>query len=215
MKRFNLLRPTLFAMVLALFTVFAAPAAARDASIIHEPGHLANYMPAPIPLRQKIVDKLKLRLAAIDSSAAPLADGYQYQTDVGTNPIDEWPTQYQEDELKAAASKARLGLFDLVNTMTQSFPREKQIPNILPMQVRIFHSREVTPAQLRIIIADVMRGIITDPITGKRDPTFGGLVVDTRPTEDGFIIPKETFQVDAGAVGFEVEFYSEPFNAYQ
>jgi hypothetical protein len=207
MKRFAIFAT----MILALLLLPALAAGAAHCSLLPA----KSAMPTPITKRQKIVDALKPRLAAIDSSGAPLADGYQYQTDVGTNPIDDWPTQYQEDELKAAAGRARLGIFDLVNTMTQSFPREKAIPNTLPLQVRIFHSREVTPAQVRVIIADVMRAVITDPATGQRDAQLGGLVVDMKPTEEGFIVPKETFQIDGAAVGFEVEFYAEPFNAYE
>lgn len=153
-------------------------------------------------IRQKIVDKLDLRLAAIS-----VANGYN--TELGSRPRAEWPTAFQEDELPA------VGMFDLVNRSTQSIPREKRIPNALPLQVRLFLKRDTTPAEARKMIADVMKAIITDPVSGQRDPTWGGLAIDTKPDEDGFIIPEGTFQIDGAAVGFTVEFYSEPFNAYE
>jgi hypothetical protein len=204
---------SLFAVVALLALLLlpsAAPAAARPETLVHETRHLANTaMPSPpIPLRQQFVDKLKLRLAAIQ-----IDNGYQ--TDIGLNggnAIERWPTQFQEEELKTAT---RLGIFDQVNVTTQTFPREKRIPNMLPLQVRIFHERGTSPDALGVMIADVMRAVITDPDTGARDPTFGGLAVDTKPTSDGFIIPTETFQIDGAAIGFEIEFLTEPFNAYE
>jgi hypothetical protein len=204
MKRFA---SFLLLMTLALLAVPAAPAAV---TATQSSAHFSKAaMPdSPIPKRQKVVDKLKLRLAAIT-----IANGFQ--TDIGKNggkEIERWPAQYQEAELKEAT---RLGIFDLVNTSTQTDPREKAIPNTLPGQVRIFHKRGTTPDDLGIMMADVMRAIVRDPETGLYEPTFGGLAIDTKPTSDGFIIPQETFQIDGAAVGFEVEFYTRPFNAYE
>jgi hypothetical protein len=156
----------------------------------------------PDTIRQQLVDKTKLRLAAITT-----ANGYA--TNLGQRPIDEWPVAYQQDDCPA------LGVFDLVNRTAQEFPREKRSGNTLPLQVRIFLKRESSPAEVRKMIGDVMKAIITDPATGQRDPTFGGLATDTKPDEDGFIVPNDTFQIDGAAVGFTVEFLSEPFNAYE
>jgi hypothetical protein len=159
----------------------------------------------PTTIRQQIVDKLKLRLARIS-----VANGFQ--TDIGATAAEDWPTNFNDDELREAT---RLGIFDLVNESTQEFPREKKIANALPLQVRIFHSCDTTPAQLRVMIADVMKAIIEHETTGQREATFDGLAVDAKPNNDGFIIPRETFAIDGAAVGFTVEFLSEPFNAYQ
>ena len=200
----------LLTITLALLAVIPAAVAGAHTSPgprLSDPFKTA--MPdSPIPKRQKVVDKLKLRLAAIT-----IENGFQ--TDIGKNggkEIERWPAQYQGEELKEAT---RLGIFDLVNTSTQTDPREKAIPNTLPMQVRIFHERGTTPDELGIMMADVMRAIVRDPVTGLYEPTFGGLAIDTKPTSDGFIIPQETFQIDGAAVGFEVEFYTGPFNAYE
>ena len=156
----------------------------------------------PETIRQQIVDKIKLRLAAIST-------GNGYATNLGARPIDEWPTAYQEDQCPA------LGVFDLVNKTTQNYPDEKRVINTLPLQVRLFLKRNETPAEIRTMLADVMKAIITDPATGKRDPRFGGLAIDTKPDEDGFIVPQDNFQIDGAAVGFTVEFLSEPFNAFE
>lgn len=165
-------------------------------------------MPAPQTTVRKIVEKLKLRLAAIS-----VANGYQ--TELGANggkPFDRWPRQYQEDELAAAP---RLGIFDLVQTRTQSFPREKQVPATSPFQIRGFVKNTESPDVMDLMIADVLQAIIMDPATGKEDPTFGGLAVDTKPTEVGFIVPADTFEITGFAIGFEVELLVRPFSAYE
>jgi hypothetical protein len=156
----------------------------------------------PDTKRQAIVTEIKRRLAAIST-----ANGYE--TELGAGPIDEWPIAYQDEELPA------LGVFDLVNNVVQEYAQQKAIMNQLPCQVRIFLPREPNPATVRKMLADVMRAAISDPDSGERDATLGGLVVDMQPEEDGFIVPKESFQIDGAAVGFMVQFLSAPFNAYQ
>lgn len=153
-------------------------------------------------IRQKLVNEIKRRLTAIT-----IANGYE--TDIGTGPINEWPVAYQAEELPA------LGIFDLINATAQEYAQEKRIMNQLGFQVRIFLPRDPDPTLVRKMIADVLRATITDPTTGARDATLGGLAVDMQPEEDGFIVPKETFQIDGAAVGFNVQFLAAPFNAYE
>lgn len=194
----SLLLPLMLVMSAALFLT-ATPAAAHNNAVT---------IPAPIPVRQRIVDKLKLRAAAIR-----VENGFQ--TDIGLNggkEIDRWPPQFQEEELVIST---RLGVFDMVNVPTQNQPQEKRIPNEMPVQLRAFHKRGLSADEQGIILADMQRAIITDPDTGKKDPTLGGLAWDMRPTSDGFIVPTETFEIDGVAVGFTVYFYTEPFNAYE
>lgn len=156
----------------------------------------------PPTIRQKLVDEIRRRLQAIT-----IANGFE--TDLGLGPIDEWPIAYQAEELPA------LGIFDLINNTAQEYAQEKRIINELGFQVRIFLPREPVPATVRKMLADVLRAVITDPTTGQRDATLGKLAVDMQPTEDGFIVPKETFQIDGAAVGFMVQFLAAPFNAYE
>jgi len=168
-------------------------------------------MPAPVTLRRRFVGLLKLRLAAISTSATiTLPDGseFTYQTDLGSRPIERWPVASQFEDLPG------IGIFDMVNKTVQNFPREKAVENTLPVQVRIFLKRSPDVEEVDAMIGDVMRAVVTDHTTGKYEPTFGGLAVDMKPDEDGFIVPRETFEIDGAAVGFTIEFLSGPFNAY-
>lgn len=169
-------------------------------------------MPPPVTIRRQLVELLRLRLMAISTATTvTLPDGsqFQYQTNLGARPIERWPVALQfNDDLPA------LGIFDLVNKTEQNFPREKRVGNTLPVQIRIFLKRQPDVAEVDAMIGDVMRAVVTDPVTGTPDPTFGGLAVDTKPDEDGFIVPRETFEIDGAAVGFTIEFLSGPFNAY-
>jgi len=164
----------------------------------------------PVPQRQKIVNEYKLRLAAISTETPPLEDGFTYQTNLGAQPIDEWPTVYQESEL----GEGRLGICDLTMSKPQEHRDEKLVTAEMPMQVRIFHKQSATPAELRVMIGDVERALITDPETGKPDPQLGNLLVDMHSDEAGFIVPKDSFQIDGAAIGWKVYFLTAPFDAY-
>lgn len=166
-------------------------------------------MPTPPPktIRQILVEAVIAQLRLISVSNG-------YQTELGAGQIEEWPTQFDQEELAALATKTALGVFDLVNTQSQEDHSSRQVKNELPMQIRGFHAREVTPATLRVMIADVQKaiaagGAIGWPSNGKR------LVWWTEPKSDGFIIPKESFEVDGFAVEFTLHYLSLPFNAYQ
>lgn len=170
------------------------------------PSVSAKSMPTQTTKRQLIVDEFIRRLEAIDSAADPLANGYQYQTDIGKNDVVRHVTHSDQATLKAAEGKAILSVFDLVRTRAKEYPDESDVVATLPVQVRGFHFREgVTADELTKMLADVMQAVVTDPDTGQRDLQLGGVAVDVRPTEDGFIIPAETFEIDAFAVGFEVD----------
>ena len=162
-------------------------------------------MPTPKTIRQRLIDALIARLARIQT-----ANGFQ--TDIGLEPADDWPTRYSEVELRETT---RMGVVDLTDTAVQEYPDEKKIPHVLTLQVRIFHARGTTPAELRVMMGDVEQAIVSDETTGARDATFGGLAIDTKPTESSFIVPRETFAIDGAAVSFTVEFLTEPFNAYE
>jgi hypothetical protein len=167
----------------------------------------------PLTKRQQIVNALKLRVAAIRISNG-------YQTDIGVNggsldspkEIDEWPTQYQDSELSEGT---KIGLFDLVQSKPQERFDQKGVLSTMPCQVRLFHKRGTTPAELRVMFGDVEKAIITDPETGRSDPTLGGLVVHLLSDEVGFIVPNDSFQIDGAAIQFNVLFLTDPFSSYQ
>jgi hypothetical protein len=195
-------------LALLLLPILAAGAATPTAT---QPFVSLREMSNPLTKRQQIVNEYKRRLAKIDPAAAPLANGYQYQTDVGKNPIDRWQTHYNQDQLARAYGKARLSVFDLVRTRTKDFENQNPVVAVLPMQVRAFHVQDLEPDELTKILADIQQAIVTDPDTGKRDLQLNGLAVDIKPTDDGFIIPRETFQIDGLAVGTDVEHVIEPY----
>src|SRR5215831_875627 len=148
--------------------------------------HTGAAKAMPDTKRQQIVDKVVARLARITIAN-------QFATDIDAT---------------------RLGVHDVTNTTTQSYPEEKKIPNLMAMQVRIYHARTTTPAQLRLMIEDVKRAVIEDETTGARDATFGGLAVDTKPESDGFVVPSDTFAIECAAVAFLVEILTPPFDGY-
>jgi hypothetical protein len=168
-------------------------------------------------IRQRIVDKLTLRLARIRTSNG-------FQTDIGETAAEEWPTEFNEGQVR---DKTRLGIFDQDNDSTQTGDDPTaETDNTLALQVRIFHSRKTTPAELRTMIADVQKAIIEHEITGERDQNWrdydqdtgkygNKLAVRTRPGRDGFVIPNQVVTIDAAAVAFTVDFITEPFNAYE
>ena len=59
------------------------------------------------------------------------------------------------------------------------------------------------------------QALVTDPDTGEEDTTLGGVLIWMLSSESGFIVPKETFQIDGAAVGFEALYLSKPFSEYE
>src|SRR5947208_2964246 len=93
MKRASVLYLLSVAVLLAAVSVSAAPATVTALSPdFRLQTSNPSVMPAQTTIRQKIVDEVERRLAKIDSQAAPLANGYQYQTDIGKNTITRWTT---------------------------------------------------------------------------------------------------------------------------
>jgi len=162
--------------------------------------------------RQEIVDEFKRRLAKIDSSAAPLASGYQYQTDIGKNGVDEWATNYNEQQLSDAQGKARISVFDTNRTRAEKASHDAgSVKATLEVQTRSYHLRDTTPAEVRKHLADMAQAVITDPDTGEQDLRFGGQIVDLQITNDGFVIPNEVFAIEAAAIGWIVTQEIDPY----
>jgi hypothetical protein len=204
-----------------LFLIVVSGAGFRRTS----PAPINSPMATPTTIRQQLVDKLKLRLARI-----AIANGFQ--TDIGAalqtpeaREAADWPTNIDELDVR---EQTQFGIFDRENETTQEFPREKEVGNILPIQVRIYHARKTSPAELRLMLGDVMKAVIENELSGERDPQWrdydqasgqyvdcSQLATDTKPLRDGFTMPNNVFAIDAAAVEFQVEFLTEPFNAYE
>jgi hypothetical protein len=210
MKRIPLL--FMFALTISL-AVLVAPAYAHTPSVsaAHCSLPTANTMPSST-IRQQIVDEFKRRLEKIDSSAAPLANGYQYQTDIGKNGVEEWVTHSNEDLLKSAEGQARISVFDQVRTReAKETPDSEGVSAALPVQTRCYHFRDLAPTEVRKHLADMAQAVVTDPDTGERDYTLGGLCVHSEITDDGFVVPSEVFTIEASAIGWNVHHVIDPY----
>ena len=162
--------------------------------------------------RQQIVDELKRRLATIDSSADPLASGYQFQTDIGKNGVDEWATNYNEQQLASAEGKGRISVFDTNRTRAEKDSHDAgTVSATLEIQTRCYHLRDTTPAEARQHLSDMAQAVITDPDTGETDLRLGGLAVDIQISNDGFVIPNEVFTIEASAIGWTITQEIDPY----
>jgi hypothetical protein len=148
----------------------------------------------PKTLRQKLVDAVVARMREIR-----IANGYQ--TDIGAT-VEDWRTHFEQDELPA------IGVYDLTQTTEKTDKEQKRTPNTLPVQIRIFAASNTLVTDLRVMIGDVLAAI-------KKDQRWGKLALDTKPKQDGFIIPKESFEVAGAAVEIEIEYLSDTFDPYK
>lgn len=152
--------------------------------------------------RQKIVDAVKTRMAAI-----LVAGGYD--TNLGQNVL-EWETHLQEEDIPAAGA---LSVCDLVATAAETTERSNPRNTVwlMPIHIRIFLPKNrLNAANVRTAIKDVNRAIRQDD----RWKVAGvGLVMISRPQSEGPVIPEDTFQITAGAVQFEVQYLTAKFNS--
>ncbi len=199
-------------LLVAVVLTLACVTAPARASALNPRLQTADSRPMST-IRQQIVDEFKRRLAKIDSTADPLANGYQYQTDIGKNDVEEWVTHSNEALLKSAQGKARISVFDLVRTRDpKETPDSEGVSAALPVQTRCFHFRDLEPTEVRKHLADMAQAVVTDPDTGERDYTLGGLCVHVEIADDGFIVPSESFTIEASAIGWNVHHVIDPYD---
>lgn len=200
------------AILLAALVSVPAPARASARSLQISAESAAMPDTPQISVRQQIVGEFKRRLAKIDSATAPLANGYQYQTDIGKNDVEEWVTHSNEDLLKSAEGQARISVFDQVRTRDpKETPDSEGVSAALPVQTRCYHFRDLAPTEVRKHLADMAQAVVTDPDTGERDYTLGGLCVHAEITDDGFVVPSEVFTIEASAIGWNVHHVIDPY----
>jgi len=162
--------------------------------------------------RQQIVDEFKRRLAAIDPSASPLANGYQYQTDIGKNGVDDATTNYNEDQLRKAEGNGRLQIRDETRSRgAKEVPDQKGLIATLTIQTRSYHLRDADPVELRKHLDDMAAAVTTDPTTGKQDLKLGGLAIDIEIADDGYGRDTEASSVEFCAVSWNVHHRLTPY----
>jgi hypothetical protein len=153
----------------------------------------------PKTLRQKFVDAIVARMQTILTTNG-------YVTNAGQK-VEAWRTHWEEDELVDGA----LGVFDLTNESEKEHRQSLRQKNTLTVQIRIFVAKGSRAEKVRQIEGDVFKAIRSDDrwtVDGK------GMAIETRPKQDGFIIPQDSFEVAAGAVEIEIEYLSNTFDAY-
>lgn len=152
--------------------------------------------------RQKIVDAVKTRMAAISTLNG-------YATNLGSN-VEEWTQHLQQEDIPAAGV---LSVCDMVaeaaGTDGRSDPRETIW--LMPIQLRIWLPKHRTlMANLRTALKDVNRAIRQDD----RWKVAGvGLVMISRPLREGPIVPEDSFEVAGAFLDFEVQFINQKFNS--
>jgi len=212
MKRIALL----FMIALTIALAAATPGYAHTASVSATNSKLETRNTKLMPqttTRQQIVDEFKRRLAKIDSAADPLASGYRYQSDIGKNAVEEWVTHSNEDLLKSAQGQGRISVFDQVRTReAKETPDSEGVSAALPVQTRSFHFRDLAPTEVRKHLADMAQAVVTDPDTGERDYTLGGLCVHVEISDDGFVVPSDVFTIEASAIGWNVHHVIDPYD---
>lgn len=148
----------------------------------------------PSTFRQDLVDAV---IAAIEN--IQIANGYQ--TDLGLRPIEDWPRRFDQEELPV------VGIHDLTETEEKESHSSIAEKRLLPLVVRISTASSTPAATLRQYIGDVQTAL------GK-DPTWGGKAIDTKPKQNGFIIPEQAFEVAGAAVEVEIEYCTRPFDSF-
>lgn len=185
----------------------------------------ASRNPSMPTIRQQFVDKLTLRLARISVANGFQTDiGASLQTDYARDCADN-PSNIDEVEVR---EQTLFAIYDRDNDVNQDYAREGLVSNVMPIQVRIYHARQTTAAELRTMIGDVEKAVSENEDTGEYDPQWrtwdqaagayvkcAELAIDTRPTRSGFVRPQNAFAIEAGAVEFTVEYLTQPFNAYE
>lgn len=152
--------------------------------------------------RQKIVDAIKTRMAAILTAGG-------YETNLGQN-VFEWETHMQEEDIPAAGA---LSVCDLpaaaAPTDGRSNPRETIW--LMPVHIRIFLPKNrLNAANVRKGVKDVNRAIRQDD---RWKVANVGLAMISRPQSEGPVIPEDTFQIAGGFVQFEVQYLTAKFNS--
>lgn len=155
--------------------------------------------------RQRIVDAVVARMQSIR-----VANGYQ--TDAGAL-VSDFPARLEESELSAAAGRCALGVYDLVDPVSQPDVDSKGHTHRLPVQVRVFKSRQMTVGQLRAVIGDIVDAVGRD-VMWTEAATDQTLAMYTEPSQEGFVVPAEAMEVAAAAVAFTVVYATAAFDPY-
>lgn len=149
--------------------------------------------------RQDIIDLVIARMQTILSSG-------DYETNLGQN-VEDWQTNWDDDELPALSV---CDLVDGINFVNEQ-PTAALQQHALPLQLRIFAKSDTRPADLRKMIADVVKAIGTDQFW-----TNGGgaqLALWTKVTSAGIRLNEDSFEIGGAAVEIEIGYFTNSFES--
>jgi len=152
--------------------------------------------------RQRIVDALIERMQLIKG-----VNGYR--TDIGED-VHDWEIHFQQEDIgKDGAISVCDMPAEAVNSEGRSNPQETIWK--MPVQIRCFFGRDVSPKIVRDAIADINDAIrLDDRLRVDGGP---GLVMISRPLREGVVKPQDSFELMGGIVEFEVQYITKKFNS--
>jgi hypothetical protein len=143
--------------------------------------------------RQQIVE-------AVDAGLKTIRKANNYKSDLGLN-VYEWRDEpVPDDRLPACTWRDT----DEVVSDTSSFLYHA---HELVVSIELLAGTEDAPAQLRILIADVVTMI-------GANLTWDGLAADTRPETESIRTEREGKRIAGAVVTFRIYYETDRFNAY-
>lgn len=163
--------------------------------------------------RQRIVDAVVARMQSIR-----VANGYQ--SDAGAL-VEDSPQRFDESDLVEQPSRCALGVYDLPDEVSKESKHSKGATHRMRVQVRVFKSLSVTPAEMRVILGDVVAAVGTDVTRPELygllwpDETGKYLAIDTEPAQEGLLMPEQALETFAAAVEVTIVYATALFDPYQ
>lgn len=142
-------------------------------------------------------------IAAIITRMQTILTTNGYATSIGTTVEDSRPNWDQKDDLPA------ISVFQGTTTPEPNEDNVTFCTRLMSVMIEVFFERTTTPtltAQFaRKAIKDVMKAIGTDP-------TFGNIVLKTRPGPHGMKYTENSFETTGAQIEIEVAYLSQKWN---
>jgi len=147
--------------------------------------------------RQKIISAVINRMEGISVDD-------DYETDLGER-VRDWEVNFQDEELPVLSVCDTVGDINFVN---DNLDAPSQVHK-LPVLLRVFCKSDTRAADLRKMMADLIRAVGVDP--NWTDADDKKLAMWTRVTKAGIIVPAENFEIAGAAVELEIAYLVNRF----
>jgi hypothetical protein len=165
----------------------------------------------PTPKAHLIITAIVTRLKTIQ-----VANGY----------VTEFlPARVADSESNWQASEGNaISVFEGRTSSVESSDSRRKTVHVMPVLIKIFLAKAVTPANMRTAIADVKKAIrkngsANNDWLDERWPvvagTAPGLAMNTAEVGHGIEYAENSFEIVAGQVELEVTYKTERFNSYE